>query len=97
MRKLGGRPGVSKTVRVVVAGASAALALGITASAQAVPAADAPAGPGGPVASGWEFFDDYWTDDGCRAEGSHGVDHHEWTAFRCRPGTGDRHLWVLRP
>jgi len=49
------------------------------------------------TAAGWEFFGDYWTYDGCQAEGLRGKERGEWLDFQCRPSGVDWNLWVQRP
>lgn len=85
--------------RALAASAGGALGLLIAAPATAhAQEAGAPVYRQAPAtASGWEFFDDYWTHAGCIEEGQNGVDRHEWTQYQCRSSAIDWNLWVLRP
>lgn len=77
--------------------ATLALALA-SAAAITLTAAPAQAAPTSPsLTRGWEFFDDYYTHDGCMTAGQQGKDRGEWTNYQCRSSIVDWNLWVYRP
>lgn len=46
------------------------------------------------VPPGYEFYDDYWSNSGCREAGLSGVSQGNWKAWHCEESAIDWNLWV---